>query len=88
MNSMEREYVDLELFHPSDCKQRLVIRFDLGTYSKRMLYTVLPEMICQKLGEPSGILIRLVSIEGKLSEVELWAIGVKYNEKQLSLIHI
>jgi len=47
-----------------------------------MLYTVLPEMICQKLGEPSGILIRLVSIEGKLSEVELWAIGVKYNEKQ------
>jgi len=81
MNSMERKYVDLELFHPSDCKQRQVIRFDLGTYS-RMLYTVLPEMICQKLGEPSGILIGLVSIEGKLSEVELWAIGVKYNEKQ------
>jgi len=82
MSSAEKEYVDLELFHPSDFKQHQVIRFDLGKYSKRMLYTVLPETICRKLGEPSGIPIRLVSAEGKLSEVELWAIGIKYDDRR------
>jgi len=82
MNSVEREYVEIKLFHPSDSKQRQVIRFDLGKHSKRMLYTVLPEMICRKLGEPSGILIRLVGADGRFSEVELWAIGIEYNDKR------
>jgi len=82
MSSVEREFIDLELFHPSDSKQRLVIRFDLGKDSRRMLYTVLPEMVCQKLGESSGMPIRLVNTEGRFSEVRLWAVGVKYNDRQ------
>ena len=82
MSSVEREFIDLELFHPSDSKQHLVTRFDLGKDSRRMLYTVLPEMVCQKLGESSGISIRLVNTEGRFSEVRLWAVGVKYNDRQ------
>ena len=76
------EYVDFELFHPSDSKRRQIIRFKLGIGSERALYTVLPEEICQKLGEPSGIFIQLISAEGRSSEVELWSIGVKYKDKQ------
>jgi hypothetical protein len=76
------EYVDFELFHPRDSKSRQVIRFNRGISSERALYTVLPEEICQKLGEPSGTFIQLISAEGVSSEVELWALGVRYKDKQ------
>ena len=52
---MEREHIDLELFHPSDSKRCQKMRFNLGEYSERMLYTVLPEPVCRELGEPFGV---------------------------------
>ena len=82
MTTEGMEYVDFEFFHPEDSKICRAIRFNLGIDSERALYTVLPEEICQKLGEPSGTFIQLISAEGVSSQVELWSIGVRYKDKQ------
>jgi hypothetical protein len=82
MASGEKECVDFELFHPKDSRRHQVVRFNLGIGSERALYTVLPEEICQYLGEPLGTFIQFIDAEGTPSEVELWAVGVRYKDRQ------
>jgi hypothetical protein len=78
----EEQYIDFELFHPRDSRRHQVMRFNLGIGSERSLYTVLPEEICQKLGQPLGTFMQFISAEGISSEVELWAVGVRYKDRQ------
>jgi len=82
VSTREMEHLDFELFHPGDSKRSQVIRFVPVMDSGMTLYTILPEEICQKLGEPSKTFIRLVSYDGRSSEVELWAVGIRYKDKQ------
>jgi tetratricopeptide (TPR) repeat protein len=82
MTSGEKEYVDFEFFHPKDSTRHQVIRFELGIGKEQSLYTVLPEEICRKLGEPLGIFIQLISAGGVSFEVELWAVGARYKDRQ------
>ena len=82
MASGEKEYVDFELFHPKDSRRHRLVRFNLGIGSERALYTVLPKEICQYLGEPLGTFIQFIDAEGTPSEAELWAVGVRYKDRQ------
>jgi predicted aspartyl protease len=82
MTSEEEKYADFELFHPKDSTRHRVIRFEIGIGKVNSLYTVLPEEICHELGEPLGTFIQLINAKGASSEVELWAVGVRYKDRQ------
>jgi tetratricopeptide (TPR) repeat protein len=88
MDVGEIKYIYFEFFHPNIHEQRLTIRFNLSQLTNRMLYTVLPEELCKKLGEPSGIPVRLISTNGRSSEVELWAVGIKYKNRRCTTLAI